>query len=55
LIFTLLNTFLDNFVRVRIPLKLDDTRMKDALESATSLPEPIAMPTSAAESAWRAI
>jgi hypothetical protein len=48
---TLLNTFLDSLVSVRSSFRLEDKRMKDALEIATSLPEPIAMPISAAERA----
>jgi hypothetical protein len=33
----------------------DETRMNEALESATSLPDPIAMATSAAASAYRMV
>lgn len=36
-------------------LSSDETRMKEALESATSLPDPIAIATSAAASAYRTV
>lgn len=45
---TRLNTVRDRSVNVIRLWRFDDTRMKDALEMATSLPDPIAMPTSAA-------
>lgn len=43
-----LNTFRDKSVSISRLCRLDDSRTNFALESAISLPEPIAMPTSAA-------
>lgn len=51
--FTLLNTLRDKSVKVKSVYRFDDTRMNAALEIATSLPEPIAIPTSAAVRAYR--
>ena len=48
---TRLNTVLARSVSVSKLRRFDETRMNDALEIATSLPDPIAMPTSAAVSA----
>ena len=44
---TRLKTLRDRSVNVKILLRFDWTRMNDALDIATSLPEPIAMLTSA--------
>ena len=48
---TRLKTVRDRSARVSSARRFDDTKMKAALEIATSLPEPIAIPTSAAVSA----
>ena len=48
-----LKTFLERAVRVRMLWRFDLMRMKDALEIATSLPEPTAMPTSAVVRAYQ--
>ena len=48
---TLLNTALASSVRVSSDRRSEDIRTNSALEIATSEPEPIAMPTSAIESA----
>jgi hypothetical protein len=49
--FIRLNTVVDKSTSVRMPPRSDETRMNEALESATSLPDPIAIATSAAASA----
>ena len=49
---TRLKTFRDRSVNVRMLCKFDLTRMNEALEIATSLPEPIAIPTSAVVKAF---
>jgi hypothetical protein len=45
--FTRRNTVVDRSTRVSTPLRFGETRMNEALESATSLPDPIAIETSA--------
>ena len=49
---TRLKTFRDRSVNVRMLCKFDLTRMNEALEIATSLPEPTAIPTSAVVKAF---
>jgi hypothetical protein len=49
--FIRLNTVVDKSTSVRMPPRSDETRINEALESATSLPDPIAIATSAAASA----
>ena len=49
---TRLKTFRDRSVNVRMLCKFDLTRMNEALEIATSLPEPTAIPTSAVVNAF---
>ena len=51
--FTRLKTLRDKWVKVRSVYRFADTRMNAALEIATSLPEPMAIPTSAAVRAYR--
>jgi hypothetical protein len=51
--FTRLNTFRDRSDKVSRLCKSEDSRMNEALEIATSLPDPMAMPTSPAASACR--
>ncbi len=46
------NTVVDRSTRVSTPLRFGKTRMNEALESATSLPDPTAMETSAAARAY---
>ena len=53
--FTRRNTVADRSTRVRMPLRSDETSTNEALESATSLPDPIAMATSAAARAYTTI
>jgi hypothetical protein len=53
--FTRRNTVADKSTRVRMLPRFDETRMNEALESATSLPDPIAIATSAAASAYRTV
>jgi hypothetical protein len=53
--FTRRNTVADRSTNVRMLLRFDETRMNEALESATSLPDPIAIATSAAASAYRSV
>lgn len=50
--FTRRNTVADRSTRVRIPPRSDETSTNEALESATSLPDPIAIATSAAARAY---
>jgi hypothetical protein len=50
--FTRRNTVADRSTRVRMPLRSDETSTNEALESATSLPDPIATATSAAARAY---
>lgn len=52
---TRLNTVRDRSARVSRLRKLDKTRMNDALDMATSLPDPMAIPTSAAVNAYEEI
>ena len=49
---TRLKTFRDRSVNVRMLCKFDLTRMNEALEIATSLPEPTGIPTSAVVKAF---
>ena len=51
--FTRRNTVEDRSTSVRMPLRSDETRTNEALESATSLPDPIAIATSAAARAYK--
>jgi hypothetical protein len=53
--FTRKNTVADRSTKVKMLLRFDETRMNEALESATSLPDPIAIATSAAASAYRTV
>ena len=50
--FTRRNTVTDRSTRVGMPPRSDETSTNEALESATSLPDPIAMATSAAARAY---
>lgn len=52
---TRLNTVRDRSARVSRLRKLEETRMNDALDRATSLPDPMAIPTSAAVKAYEEI
>lgn len=51
LVLTRLSTFLERSLKMRRLLRFEDTRMNEALDIATSLPDPMAIPMSLAASA----